>query len=275
MDGFFAEALEDRVFAREQGSGLAGRHRENIFTAIWAHALDTSTRPLESGAEPVIPLTDRQPGLAPRDEAAALSAEEVAAIPQHERTKPDPLRSVVRSHGQGPRGNDADHAALFERYVRIANLMGYEVTQCAPEDMPDGRLAFTDTGPSKRISLNRSFSPLQRVVTMGDELGYVFGRQAGSLFENGPELVHHYASEIGAQLLSRVAGREMPVDRMLDHIKGLHALGLAPIEAYERPELSRSSYALLTALDAVGMFIVMILSDPEALGSAPSSAAVP
>ena len=202
-----------------------------------------------------------------------MSAEEVGAIPQHERTEPDSPRRVVRSHGRGPRGNAADHAALFERYVRIANLMGYEVTQRAPEDMPDGLLAFTDTGPSKRISLDRSLSPLQRVVTMGDELGHVFGRRAGNLFENRPELVHRYASEIAAQLLSRIAGREMPADRMLDYIKGLHAFGLAPIEAYERPELSLSAYALLTALDAVGMFIVMILSDPDAPDPASSSVA--
>lgn len=275
MDGFFAEALKDRVFAREQGSGLTCRHRGNIFRTIWAHALDTSTRPLESGAEPVRPPSDRQPGLALCDEAAALAAEEVGAITRDEPAKPDPLRSVVRSHGRSPRGNDADHAALFERYVRIANLMGYEVTQCAPEDMPDGLLAFTDSGPSKRISLDRSLSPLQRVVTMGDDLGHVFGGRDGNLFENGPELVHHYAAEIGAQLLSRIAGREVPVDRMLDHIEGLHALGLAPIEAYDRPELSLSAYALLTALDAVGMFIVMILSDPDAPDSALTSAAAP
>ena len=221
----------------------------------------TAHRPTDNETSPCV--TKRRP----------WQRRKAAPIPEQEPTKPDPLRGVVRSHGRGPRGNDADHAALFERYVRIANLMGYEVTQCAPEDMPDGLLAFTDTGPSKRISLDRSLSPLQRVVTMGDELGYVFGGRDGSLFENGPELIHHYASEIGAQLLSRIAGREMPVDRMLDHIKGLHALGLAPIDAYERPELSLSAYALLTALDAVGMFIVLILSDPDNPDPAPSSAA--
>ena len=172
-----------------------------------------------------------------------------------------------------PRGSD-DNLAVYELYCRAAARVGYRVEVHSSEAMSDDAQGETDIA-GRRILLNATLTPLERVTTLGHELAHVFAARSVHFFADQPAPVHHYAQEIAAELVSQIVSRglgsgEMP-DRLMEYAtEGLRAIGRAELVGQKGYELIMFAHALLVAVDAGGALVACLLEDPEPLESGPA-----